>query len=184
MVSMTAQEIGIYTEADLETFRSSDERLRFELVDGELFVTPSPSVPHQVASIRLAELLLTAAPADLQVLTAPLDVRLAEDTVIQPDLLVVSWANIEAGTDLAPLLTVEVLSPTTRRVDLSVKKGRLEHAGVRAYWVVDPLAPSLLVWELRHGRYVLTAEVEDDERARLSVPFRVEVVPAALVARP
>lgn len=184
METMTAQEIGIYTEDDLEQFRAGDDRLRFELIDGELFVTPSPSVPHQVASARLMGLLLSAAPDHVQVLSAPLDVRLAHDTVIQPDLLVVSWDNIEAGSDLVPLLVVEVLSPSTRRVDLSIKKDRLERAGVAAYWVVDPLAPSLRAWDLRGSSYRLVGGGEGSQTVRLASPFPVQVTPAALVSRP
>lgn len=180
---MTVQEIGIYTEDDLEEFRASDERLRFELIDGELFVTPSPSVPHQVASARLMGLLATA-PSRFQVLSAPLDVRLAHDTVIQPDLLVVTWDNIDAGSDLAPLLVVEVLSPSTRRVDLSIKKDRLERAGVAAYWVVDPLVPSLRAWELRDGRYQRAGEAVGAQTVRLDSPFPVQITPASLVNRP
>lgn len=184
MGAMTAQEVGIYTEDDLESFRSTDARLRFEVIDGELFVNPSPGVPPQLASIRLAELLLAAHPPEFQIFTAPLDVRLAHDTVVQPDLLVVTWDNLDGGGDLEPVLAVEIPSPSTRRADLVVKWDRLARAGCPSYWVVDPLEPSLRAWELRDGVYRLAAEASGEQTARLTQPFPVEVTPSALVARP
>jgi Uma2 family endonuclease len=48
---------------------------------------------------------------------------------------------------------VEVLSPTTRHLDLAFKRARYEAAGCPSYWVVDPLEPSIVCWELRDGRY-------------------------------
>jgi Uma2 family endonuclease len=113
------------------------------------------------------------------VLAAPTDVVLAEDTGVQPGLLV---ARREDFTDQAlptpPLLAVEVLSPSTRLVDLNLKMARFERAGVASYWVVDPDVPRLVAWELREGRYV---EVAGDEAWTASTPYAVTVRPSQLL---
>jgi Uma2 family endonuclease len=81
----------------------------------------------------------------------------------------------------APLLAVEVHSPSTRRIDLMLKWSRLEAAGCPSYWVVDPDTPSLIVWEMRDGAYAQVAKVTGTESARLTNPYDVTVVPADLI---
>src|SRR3954469_8788645 len=101
------------TRADLE--RMPDDGHRYELVDGTLVVTPAPSPRHQIVLARLHRLLADACPADLLVLFAPLDVTLDDSTVLQPDLLVSSAADFtDRDLPVAPLLALEVLSPSTR----------------------------------------------------------------------
>jgi Uma2 family endonuclease len=169
-----------YTYADLAAM--PDDGRRYEIVDGVLLVTPAPRLSHQHVVLELAVLLRAHVPPGLQVVVAPYDVRLAEDTVLQPDVLVASLADLtERNLPAAPLLAVEVLSPSTRRVDMTLKRSRFEEAGVAAYWVVDPDAPRLVAWELRDGAYVEVADVSGDEVFAASVPFAVTVTPAALV---
>ena len=168
------------TRADLE--QMPDDGHRYELIDGVLIVTPAPSYRHQDAVGHLYLLLSLACPAQLNVLLAPFDVALAEDTLMQPDLLV---ARRDAFTarDLpaAPLLAVEVLSPSTRRIDLTLKRSRLEAAGCGSYWVVDPEAPALTAWDLRDGSYVEVGSVAGRETFSARLPFPVDVVPDSLV---
>ena len=99
------------TWRDLED-RPDDGR-RYELIDGVLIVTPAPAWFHQRAVAGLYRTMYAACPADLEVLFAPLDVRLAEDTVLQPDLLVVRIAEMTQRGLIGhePVLAVEVLSP-------------------------------------------------------------------------
>ena len=78
------------------------------------------------------------------------------------------------------MLAIEVLSPSTRRIDLTLKRSRLEAAGCPAYWVIDPLEPSITVWELVEGKYVDRAHAVDDETVVLDRPFPVEITPSAL----
>jgi Uma2 family endonuclease len=159
-----------------------DDGHRYELIDGVLLVTPAPSPQHQVALAKLFRLVEASAPDDLYVLFAPLDVVLADDTVVQPDLLV---APKESFTDrelpIAPLLAVEVLSPQTRRIDLGLKRLRYEAAGCPSYWVVDPDVPSITAWELRRGAYDIVREAKADEALELSLPFPITIVPARLI---
>ncbi len=82
----------------------------------------------------------------------------------------------------APLLAVEVLSPSSRRIDLVLKRSRLEAAGCPAYWVVDPDEPRLTAWELRDGTYVEIADVAGSEPFHAQRPFPVTIVPDDLLA--
>ena len=83
-----------------------------------------------------------------------------------------------------PLLAVEVRSPGTALIDLNRKKAAYEAFGVTSYWIVGPdrALPSLIVFELRDGRYQEVAHVAGDEGLRLARPFQAEVIPARLVA--
>jgi Uma2 family endonuclease len=168
------------TRADLG--RMPDDGHRYELIDGVLVMTPAPAHIHQRIVSNLLVQLKQACPADLEALVAPFDVVLSADTVMQPDLLVAAREEFtEQELPMAPLLAVEVLSPSTRRFDLMIKWSRLEEAGCAAYWVIDPDTPSLIAWELRDGAYAQVAKVAGDESARLMRPFEVTVVPADLI---
>ena len=168
------------TRADLETM--PDDGHRYELIDGTLIVTPAPSWHHQRAVTRLVALLNDACPPDLEAFVGPLDVTLAEDTVMEPDVLVARKADLgDRDLPAPPVLAVEVLSPSTRRIDLTLKRSRLEAAGCPAYWVIDPAEPSLTAWELRGDTYVEVAHVRSAEAFEATVPFPVRVVPADLV---
>ena len=168
------------TAADLEAM--PDDGRRYELIDGALVVTPSPSLRHQLVSSNLHLLLGRQCPEHLRVLAAPTDVRLAIDTVLQPDLLVVRRAELDVETEpLRPLLVVEILSPSTRHIDLELKRARYQAAGCPAYWVIDPYGLELRAWELRDGEYVAVAHVTASEVYAASQPIAVDVVPSALV---
>lgn len=166
------------TRADLDAL--PDDGHRYELIDGVLIVTPAPSPRHQEISGNLYMALRQAAPSDLAVRFAPLDVALGDD-VMEPDLLVARQIDFtERDLPVAPLLAVEVLSPSTRRTDLTLKRSRFEEAGVASYWVVDPTALTLTAWELRDGRYVEVADVTGDETFEAELPFPVAITPNKL----
>lgn len=182
MVVMTTLPWGRpLTYDDLATM--PDDGHRYELVDGVLLVSPSPRTRHQFVLRELFVRLHAAAPAGLEVLFAPVDVVLATDTVLIPDLIVARRSDIAArNLPVAPLLAVEILSPSTRRFDLMVKRSRLEAAGCPAYWVIDPDEPHLIAWELRDSAYVEVADVHGSEPFVATAPFAVTIAPADLVA--
>jgi Uma2 family endonuclease len=170
-----------YTRADLLAI--PDDGHRYELVDGSLVVTPAPSLRHQEALLNLAVVLKARCPADLVVLVAPFDVALATDTVLQPDVLVARRSDLtDRDLPTAPVLAVEVLSPSTRRIDLTLKRARFEAAGCPAYWVVDPDTPSITAWQLVDGRYVDAGHAEGDQLFEVGLPFAVRLRPADLLA--
>ena len=164
-----------FSRSDLE--RMPDDGHRYELIDGCLVVTPAPKPIHQRAAFGLARLLHDACPSELEVLMAPLDVVLGANTVLQPDVLV----GRERDLPTAPLLAVEVLSPSTRLVDMELKSARYEAAGCPSYWVVDPDVPSLTAWDLVEGAYVEVAAVVGAETFEPRLPFPVSVTPSTLV---
>ncbi len=169
-----------FTRADLES--TPDDGRRYELVDGSMLVTPSPSIPHQITVGEVYELLRHAAPPGFLVLTGPVAVEISDDTELQPDVLVATRTDFtHDGLPVPPLLAVEVLSPSTRAFDLHTKRARYEEFGAAAYWVVDPLIVRLRAWDLRDGAFVEVADVTGDEPYEAAVPFPVTVVPAGLV---
>lgn len=170
------------TREDLDAM--PDDGHRYELLDGSLIVTPAPAYRHQLMVARLLVLLDTHRPADLVVLTAPFDVALAVDTVLQPDLLVARRADFtERDLPVAPLLAVEVLSPSTRHIDLSLKRARYEASGCPSYWVLDPQAPSLTAWHLGDdGGYQQLAYAVGEREYAATTPYPVTISPAVLLS--
>ena len=168
------------TEDDLAAM--PEDGHRYELVDGVLLVTPSPNINHQICVGSLYVLLHAARRPEHIVLMARFDVRLSRTTVLEPDLLVFRKGEATlARLERAPLLVVEVLSPSTRRIDLGTKRLAYQDAGVPAYWRVDPDVPSITVLHLDEGHYVEEAVVTGDEAYVATFPFAVTVVPARLL---
>lgn len=177
---------GEFTVEDLE--RIPDDGLRYELLDGTLLVSPAPGVWHQEVAGTLYRLLYSACPPGLHVVIAPFEWRGSRRTALQPDVLVARRADLLAvqGRFLAvpPVLAVEVLSPSTRRIDRLSKLSAYEEAGVTSYWLVDPdpETPSLQALDLVEGRYVEVGCVCGERPWQAKQPFPVTVVPADLVA--
>jgi Uma2 family endonuclease len=170
------------TVADLETM--PDDGHRYELLDGTLVVSPAPVPLHQVVVLRVARALQDAQPAHLQTFIAPLDVVLAHDTVLQPDVLVARRSDLtDRNLPAPPVLAVEVLSPSTSRVDRFLKHSRYAAAGVTHYWIIDPEEPSLVAYVLvESGTYEEIARVVGAETYEAIAPFAVDITPADLVA--
>ncbi|GAB3306586.1 Uma2 family endonuclease [Epidermidibacterium keratini] len=179
-VMETLQVQGHWTERDLETL--PDDGHRYEIIDGVLLVNAAPIPDHQEVALRLWRLLDDAAPDSLRVLVAPVDVVLANDTVVEPDVVVALRADF-SGTNLpgVPLLAVEVLSPGTRRIDLAVKLERYRRAGIASYWVIDPATLRLVARELVDGEYVVVADIGDAQTWDAILPFAVSITPSRLL---
>jgi Uma2 family endonuclease len=130
---------------------------RYEVIDGELVVTPSPSLRHQRIVTDLVTVLNTFTRAnDLgDVFVSPLDVLFAEGDYLEPDILYVRKGRgdllSDRGVEGPPDLVVEVLSPSTVARDRGVKLERYRHYGVPEYWVVDSDECTMEVWDLAHG---------------------------------
>lgn len=170
------------TALDLDALREVEDGHRYELIDGSLIVTPAAVPRHQVLVLALARRLQDAMSPPLQVLIAPVDVRIDDATVLQPDVLVVPRSGVGDRFVRHPVLAVEVLSPSTRSIDLTLKKARYERAGCTSYWVVDPVGPSLTAWDLVEGGYLQVAYAVSPDEASLSNPVEVRVPLADLLA--
>jgi Uma2 family endonuclease len=145
-----------YTYADLETF--PDDHLRREIIDGELIVTPSPVVRHQMASSNLhLRLANYARQAGGLALAAPIDVFLSPDNVAEPDLLFIRPDRLEGigekYVQVVPDLVVEISSPSTRRLELVRKRELYERFGVPEYWYVDLEAERVEIYRLEEAAY-------------------------------
>ncbi len=148
-----------------------DDGNRYELVSGELVVTPSPRMLHQRAVQHLVRLLdpWVRNTKAAELLMSPADLSLGEDETLQPDLFVFpvepgrpvrNWADVRSL-----LLVIEVLSPSTARHDRTLKRLRYQRAGVPEYWIVDPDARLIECWrpddarpEILTGRLVWQLE--------------------------
>jgi len=176
---------GPVTRAELDAM--PDDGRRHEIVDGMLYVSAAPGLIHQRVVLRLAIVLTSVCPPDCEVVVAPFDVALADDTVMEPDVLVARRCDL-TSRDLpaAPVLAVEVLSYSTRLYDTHIKRERFERAGTPHFWVINPVAnpdeAHLVAWTLGPDkRYEQVADVKGNDPFTTEDPFPVTVVPADLV---
>lgn len=183
MLAMTHPVSRPFTVTDLEDM--PDDGRRYELIDGELLVSPAPGWSHQEAVQTLYMTLRAACPRELRVLAAPFAVRMNQFNELQPDVLVARFADLtEQNLPRAPLLAVEVISPSSGLRDRSLKKAVYERMGVPSYWLVDPNRdrPALTAYELAGDSYKEAAAVTGRQAWSASRPFGVQIVPADLVA--
>ena len=136
-----------------------DDGNRYEVIDGELYVTPPPIREHQHSSGQLQGTLwryLQDNPIGL-IYAAPFGVIIDTLSGMQPDLVYVSNEHAAIlthdGIEGTPDLVVEILSPSTRSRDLGIKLRRYEAAGVPHYWILDPRARTLVVRDLGRDGY-------------------------------
>lgn len=179
------------TVADLEGM--PDDGHRYELLDGVLVVSPAPRRRHQRGVGRLFIALTDAAPPGVEVLPAPFAVRPQghlpleqQTTELQPDIVVARDEDYtERDLPVAPLLAVEVLSPSTRLFDLNLKKAAYERMGAASYWLLDPETETLTAFESdQRGRYVETARATATDVFVTERPFPFRVRPADLLRPP
>ncbi|MCG8556271.1 MAG: Uma2 family endonuclease [Proteobacteria bacterium] len=141
--------------------RLPDDGRRYELFEGEVYVTPAPLVVHQRISRNLEfQLHRYVQQHGLgEVLDAPVDVILGRTTVLQPDLLYVSRKReaivTRHGVEGPPDLVIEILSDSTRERDRGVKQQLYARHGVAHYWIVDPATKTVAEHVLEEGGYVL-----------------------------
>ena len=160
-----------------------DDGNRYEVLDGELFVTPAPALLHQRALLELYDRLkpYVVAHGLGEVLLSPADIEFSPKRLVQPDLFVIPDApsgrrkNWREVTSL--LLAVEALSPTTARADRIKKRKIYQEEGVPEYWIIDldaraferwrpdderpEILPDALVWQPRAEIEPLTIDLEE-----------------------
>lgn len=173
-----------YTWDDYVKF--PDDGQRYEIIDGELFVTAAPIFGHQYTSGELYLILRKWADArgDGIVAYAPVDVVLAPDTIVQPDLIWISGARVteilgDRVTGI-PDLVIEILSPSTRSRDRGKKSEVYARFGGREYWLVDPRDESVEIRRRDGDRFVTYARGEGDTALTSSLSDELVVVPRKL----
>jgi Uma2 family endonuclease len=155
---------------------------RYQLIEGDLYMSPAPNRFHQDISRNLQGALdryLEANPVGI-LYDAPFDVYLTETDVFQPDLLVVLNANrpilTEAGAEGAPDFVIEILSPKTRRLDLVNKKRVYARLGVKELWIIDPDPGTVSVYRFEEN------DSEPVQMARLGEKLAASILPGFTVA--
>ena len=128
-----------------------DDGKRYEIIDGELLVTPAGSNAHQRAAGRLFALLLPYVDSiNLDILIAPADVPLSPRTLVQPDVFVLPRIGGRFATKFADvgqlILAVEILSPSSARSDRHKKRVLYQNERVPEYWIVDVDARTIERW--------------------------------------
>jgi Uma2 family endonuclease len=133
---------------------------RYEIIRGELVVTPAPIPFHQDVVLELVVLVREAARKDgrYRVYVAPVGVRLGPTDIVEPDICVIPADKRPhrrgKNIDAVPVLVVEVLSPSTMRDDYVTRRATYQDAGVLEYWIVDPDASTIEVLTLEANQYV------------------------------
>lgn len=137
------------------------EDKHYEIIEGDLYMVPSPKTSHQMVLGNLYIILRSFVDQERlgKVLTAPYDVVLSKHDVVQPDILFVSTERSQIITDInlqgVPDLIVEITSPGTEERDREVKKKLYARFGVKEYWVIDPDGKNLDVYFVGQEGYEL-----------------------------
>jgi len=161
-----------YTETDYQLL---EEGAPFQLIDGDLISSPSPTLEHQIISGKI--FLLISHYIDKNNLSgiclfAPLDVRLDEVNIFQPDLLYISEERkselMQDRISGAPDLIVEILSPSTAYYDLKQKKDSYERCGVKEYLIIDPIGKDAEVYSLTNEQFELKQKEKQNGTIHLS----------------
>ena len=152
---------------------------RYEIIEGDLCVTPAPSSMHQTVSRRLQYALMTQLemPGIAYIFDAPFDIILAETSVVEPDLAIIRKSRRDSiskrGFEGSPDVVVEILSPSTRGNDVFLKKAAYARLGIQEYWIVDPDLGHIEVFRLKENGY--DPGVLFDRAATLTSPSFPEV---------
>ena len=164
----------------------------YETIGGEKFMAPSANAYHNNIMGGIYTLISMYVRQNKlgHVFTDSVDVYLPDGNIFKPDLVVVKKENAaiinwQGGIHGVPDMVVEVLSRSTRRKDLTVKKDAYESNGVKEYWVIDPWGKAVDVYILRDGKFELDGEYfkyDADELKELTDEEKAEVKPEIKVS--
>ena len=153
---------------------------RWELVEGEVLVTPSPHWVHQRIIVRLLALIYEYVNAHKlgEAFPSPLDVKLEPGLVLQPDILVVPAGELRRRSDIVRrlLLAVEIVSPSSARHDRVRKRPAYQRNRVPEYWIVDDISQMIERWTPDNERPEQLAERLTWHPAGASEPFILDLV--------
>ena len=167
---------GDYTTDDLDLI---PDDIRVELIDGVIYDLASPTSMHQVIAGTVYTIMSNYAMEHdhaCMPYIAPLDVKFdrSKKTRVQPDVLVVCASKEESGENAdgteteAPDFIMEVLSPSTRRIDMVVKLNKYYKVGVREYWIVDPDEEEIIVYDFENNRLNIRYTFDDEVPVAIS----------------
>jgi Uma2 family endonuclease len=177
MSGLPAKKTRYYTWDD---YRKLPDEGRYEIIDGVLYdMSAAPNLRHQDVALNLTALLHAFFKGtSCRLYIAPTDVKLADDTVVQPDLLVVCDAAKLRVTHIegAPDLAIEVLSPSNYMHDRIRKLHRYARAGVKELWIADPAGTVEVYWlDGRTYRLVSALTAEETLKSTLFPDLSVDL---------
>ena len=149
-----------------QEYEKLPEGADFQLIDGEIVMTPSPGSVHQEVQARLGFLLhqYCQTMGWGKLFYAPMDVYFTEHDTFQPDILLISRGRLEIIKEKriegAPDFVVEILSPGTGFYDLTLKRKIYESFGVREYWIVDPMAKTVEILGNGENGFVMAGKAQ------------------------
>jgi len=154
-----------------------DDGKHYEIIDGELYVNPSPVTRHQ----RIVRVILVRIDRYFEqhrsgeVFDSPFDVVLAQDVIVEPDVIVVKndRASIigEKNIQGAPNLIIEVVADNTRRLDEIEKRKLYERYGVEEYWIVDPELELVKIYRRENNAFSRVAEITTETGGTITSPL-------------
>ena len=140
-----------YTIADIEALPDGE---RAELIDGEMFMMATPMTVHQRILVKLIfeiETFIRKNKGNCELLPAPFGVYIKKDdrNYVEPDISVICHENKldEKGCHGAPDWVIEIVSPSSRKMDYVRKTTLYQETGVREYWIVDPKKEMVTIYE-------------------------------------
>ncbi len=165
-----------WTYSDLEKYFPQDLSIKVEIIDNQIFIMPTPNFYHQKISMKLSrEMSFFAEKYELgEVLTAPMDTKLDEDNVVQPDILFIAvsrYAVIEKNyINGAPDMVVEIWSPGNTQKERERKHSLYEGKAITEYWQIEPSKKSVLVETLGEaGQYEIFSQADTTGSVRSKV---------------
>lgn len=145
-----------------------DEHIKYELIDGIICISPSPTIGHQ----RTAKKFIVSLSKKLNELAFEvfygLDIRIHDD-IFKPDVMVFCKQNYEV-----PELIIEVLSPSTAKRDMGIKVTKYEEVGIKEYWIADPKTMTVIVHDFVNETVVILNKEEIIE-SKLYPDFKVPI---------
>jgi Uma2 family endonuclease len=149
----------------IEYYKILPEGAPYQLIEGELVMTPAPNPRHQIISANIFEKIREFTEELGMTLYSPIDVYLGRENAYQPDIVFISKDRQdiiqEDGIYGAPDLVIEILSPSTARYDLREKFRIYEKHGVQEYWIVDPEINSIEIYTKEKDHFSLITRAED-----------------------
>lgn len=168
------QEVLKFTYADYENLPSDGKQ--YQIVEGELFMTPAPFTKHQVVSSNIFRILDEhVRNHDLgKVFYAPVDFVLSDINIVQPDLFFIKKERLsiigEKNIQSSPDMIVEILSSHSEKLDRVHKKSLYEKFGVKEYWLVDTKAETVEIFYSIKGKgYVSSQTFKKNEKIKSRV---------------
>jgi Uma2 family endonuclease len=158
--------LAVKEKHNVKDYKLLPEGAPYQLIEGELVMTPSPTTFHQIISGNLNEkirVFVKEKSAGL-VLYSPIDVYLDDENVFQPDIVFISKHRQDIvkddGIHGVPDMVIEILFPSTAYYDMKKKYRIYEKFGMKEYWIVDPEMKNVELFSLsEQGKYVMNADV-------------------------